>query len=130
MSGATYYDGPQLTGAAIDANVFCVINPTPTPDTVIMGTAALAQTAPVAFVSSVALDSGQALYGMQDSGYAIIKCESGYTPTAGAELTSANDGEATAAAVGEFIYAIAVEPASGAAGYVRARLVATPIVKA
>jgi len=131
MSGsATYYDGPQLTGAAIDANVFCVINPTPTPDTVIMGTAARAQTTPVAFVSAVALDSGQALYGMQDSGYALVKCESGYTPVAGAELTSADDGEATAAASGEFIYAIATEPASGAAGYVRALLVKTPIVKA
>ena len=31
MSGATYYDGPQLTGAAIDANVFCVIDPTADP---------------------------------------------------------------------------------------------------
>ena len=95
MSGPTYYDGPQLTGEAIDANVFCHINPTPNPDTVVM--ADNGTTASICFVSSVALDSGQPLYGMQDSGYAIIKCEAGYTPVAGAELTSGTDGEAAAA---------------------------------
>jgi len=126
---ATYYDGPQLAGAAIDANVFCVINPSASPDTVIMGTIALTGTAPLAFVSQVALASGQALYGMQDSGYAIVKLASGQNPAAGVPMSSAANGEATASATGDYVYGVTTEPASGAAGYVRIRLVESAILQ-
>lgn len=124
---ATYYDGPQLTGAAIDAHVFCQINETATPDTVIMcpnGTSSK-----LAFVSQVALAAGQALYGMQDSGYAIVKLASGQNPAADVAMTSTSSGQATAATTGKYIYGVTTEPASGAAGYVRIRLVESAILQ-
>ncbi len=127
MAIPTYYDGPQLTGEAINANVFCIIDASATPDEVIM--ADNGTTADIAFVSQVALASGQAIYGMQDSGYAIIKLASGQNPAAMVALTSTTDGEATAATTGDYVYAVTTEPASGAAGYVRCRLVDSPIVQ-
>lgn len=128
MADVGFYNGPQLTGEAIDANVFVIINPTPNPDTLVM--ADNGTTASVAFVSTVALESGQSLYGIQDSGIARIKCEAGYTPVAGALLTSGTDGEAAAATTADYIYAVATEPATASGGYVMARMVQTPIVVA
>lgn len=127
MSMATDYNGPQLTAAAISAHVFCAIDPTTTPDTVNM--LANGTTAASAFVSRVGLDSGQPLYGMQDSGYAIIKLAAGQNPGAEVVLTSAAAGEGTAATTGDYGYAVTTEPASGAAGYVRAKLIDSPIVQ-
>lgn len=121
-----FYNGPQLTGEAIDAHVFVMINPTPNPDTVVMcddGT-----TAPIAMVSTVALESGQSLYGIQNSGIARIKCAAGQNPVAGARLTSTTDGEATAATTADYVYAVATEPATASGGYVMAQLVAMPEV--
>ena len=128
MSVISYYNGPQLTGEAITANRFCGIDPTASPDEMKMLISGTAE--PVAFVSQVALASGQALYGMQASGNAIIKCESGYTPIAGATLTATAAGEAAAAASADYVYAVALEPASGSGGYVRARIVSTPVLVA
>ena len=121
-----FYNGPQLTGEAIDAHVFVMINPTPNPDTLIMcndGT-----TASIAMVSTVALESGQSLYGIQNSGIARIKCAAGQNPAAGARLTSTTDGEATAATTADYVYAVATEPATASGGYVMAQLVAMPEV--
>ena len=125
MSAYSTYDGPQLTGEAITKHRFCIINPTADPDTVVM--ADDGTTAPCAFVSKVDLESGQALYGIQDDGFAMIECDTGYTPVAGALLTSGANGVAVAATTADHVYAVAVEPASGAAGLVRAALVKSPI---
>ena len=70
--GAEYYDGPQLTGTAIAARSLCIIDVSTTPDTVIP--AANGTVADIAFVSSVALATGQVLYGMQDEGFALLRC--------------------------------------------------------
>tara|TARA_R110000796_G_scaffold96935_1_gene203628 strand:+ start:296 stop:682 length:387 start_codon:yes stop_codon:yes gene_type:complete len=128
MSVISYYNGPQLTGEAITASRFCGIDPTASPDEMTMLVSGTAE--PIAFVSQVALSSGQALYGMQSSGNAIIKCVALYNPIAGATLTATAAGEAKAAVSGDHVYAVALEPASGAGGYVRAQLVSSPIVVA
>ena len=60
----------------------------------------------------------------------IIKCVALYNPIAGATLTATAAGEAKAAVSGDHVYAVALEPASGAGGYVRAQLVSSPIVVA
>jgi hypothetical protein len=129
---ATYYDGPQLTGEAITAHAFCIIDASASPDTMIM--ADDGTTADIAFVSQVALASGQALYGMQDSGYALLRLVTGQNPAANVALTADYDSGAgyhgaTAAVTGDYVYAITVEPASGSAGYVRCKLVDSPIVQ-
>lgn len=121
-----FYNGPQLTGEAIDAHVFVIINPAADPDTVVM--ADNGTTASIAMVSTVALESGQSLYGIQNSGIARIKCAAGQNPAAGARLTSTTDGEATAATTADYVYAVALEPATASGGYVMAQLVAMPEV--
>ena len=125
MADTGFYNGPQLAGAAISASVFAYIDATATPDTVIQ--AVNGTTSPAAMVSTVALDSGQVLYGIQDSGMARIKCVAGYTPVAGALLTATTAGEAAAATTADHVYAVATEPATGSGGYVMAMMVNSPV---
>ena len=124
---ATYYDGPQLTGEAITAHSICIIDASATPDTVIM--ADDGTTADIAFVSQVALASGQVLYGIQDGGYALLRCASAIA--ANVALTSGTNGIAVAATTGDYVYAVSTEPAVGASSdyLIRCKLVDSPIVQ-
>lgn len=124
---ASFYNGPQKTGEAIDANTFVVINAAPTPDTLI--TADNGTTYPTAMVATQALDSGQSLVGIQDGGIPLIKMVAGQNPAANVALTSTTDGEGIPATTGDHVYAVTTEPASASGGLVPARLVESPIVQ-
>jgi len=124
---AEYYDGPQLTGEAITSHSFCIIDASATPDTVIM--ADNGTVADIAFVSQVPLDSGQVLYGMQDNGFALLRCATAIA--ANIALTSGANGIAVAATTGDYVYAVSTEPAIGGSSdyLIRCKLVDSPIVQ-